>query len=157
MEELDPKKLGECDGKESRPAYAAVDGKVYDLSSSKLWPDGDHMGVHQAGYDLSEAIGGAPHGKEVLERVKEVGVLKTAASTAQAPPAWALKLLKLHPHPITVHFPQAFFTFAPIFLILFYIFHNPHFERTSFYLLIAGWITAIPAILIRSLLTNHGR
>ena len=39
-------------------------------------------------------------------------------------PKRALKLLKLHLHPITVHFPQALFTFAPIFLILFYIFHK---------------------------------
>ncbi|MHC4944267.1 MAG: DUF2231 domain-containing protein [Planctomycetota bacterium] len=146
MEELSREGLEDFNGKDGRSAYAAVDGKVFDLSSSDLWKGGEHMGQHAAGRDLTEAIAGAPHGKEVLERVKQVGVLKAeTASAVRQPPEWALKFLKLHPHPISVHFPQALFTFAPLFLILFYLFGNPHFERTGFYLLVAGWITSIPA------------
>ena len=56
-------------------------------------------------------------------------------------------LLKQHPHPITVHFPQALLTLAPLFLILFYVTGNAHFERTCYYLGIAGLLTAVPAIL----------
>jgi predicted heme/steroid binding protein/uncharacterized membrane protein len=146
MDEYVREDLENHDGKEGRSAFAAVDGKIYDLSSSGLWKDGEHMGQHSAGQDLSEAIVGAPHGKEVLDRVEQIGVLKAeAAPAAHTPPSWALRLLKWHPHPVSVHFPQALFAFAPIFLILFYLFGNPNFERTGFYLLIAGWITAIPA------------
>ena len=146
MEEIDQKQLSESNGKEGRSAYVVVDGKVYDVSASQLWKDGEHMGQHQAGNDLSEGIAGAPHGDEVLKRVKQVGVMKKTSEPAlKPPPDWAIKFLKLHPHPISVHFPQALFTFAPLFLVLFYIFKNPHFERTCFYLMVAGWITSIPA------------
>jgi predicted heme/steroid binding protein/uncharacterized membrane protein len=147
MEAFEKERLKNFDGKEGRAPYVAVDGKVYDLSFSELWKGGEHMGQHAAGQEMSEAIKGAPHGREVLERVKQVGILKTDDEpAAKAPPAWALLLLKLHPHPICVHFPQALLFFAPLFLVLFYVVENPHLERTAYYLIIAGWITSIPAI-----------
>ena len=158
MEEFTREDLQRFDGKNGRSAYAAIDGKVYDLSSSGLWQGGEHMGRHDAGCDLTEALAGAPHGREVLERVAQAGVIKEeagvedagvredAAPAVKPPPAWALKLLKMHPHPISVHFPQALFTLAPVFLVLFYLSGNPHFERTGYHLLIAGWITAFPAL-----------
>jgi predicted heme/steroid binding protein/uncharacterized membrane protein len=160
MEEFEEKRLKEFDGKEDRAPYVAIDGKVFDLSSSDLWKNGIHMGQHNAGQDLSSAIAGAPHGKEVLERVVQVGVMKPLSTKAtQPPPGWAVRFLKLHPHPISVHFPQALLTFAPLFLILFYLFENPHFERAGYYLLIAGWITSFPAFMTGILhwVYKHGK
>jgi predicted heme/steroid binding protein len=70
-----PEELKQYDGREGRPAYIAFKGKVYDVTDSFLWIDGDHQGQHAAGKDLTEEIGLAPHGEETLERVKLVGVL----------------------------------------------------------------------------------
>jgi predicted heme/steroid binding protein len=67
--------LKQYDGKEGRPAYIAFNGKVYDVTESFMWADGDHQGQHVAGKDLSSEMGMAPHGEETLERVKLVGVL----------------------------------------------------------------------------------
>ena len=69
------KELDEYDGKGGKPAYIAYKGKVYDVSESSLWLDGDHLGMHQAGKDLTEDMELAPHGDEVLERAKLIGVL----------------------------------------------------------------------------------
>jgi len=56
--------------------YVAVNGKVYDVSGSDLWEDGDHMGAHDAGRDLTAAIADAPHGVEVLEEFPVVGEME---------------------------------------------------------------------------------
>jgi predicted heme/steroid binding protein len=69
------KELEEYNGKNGKPAYIAYQGKVYDLSQSSLWGGGEHMGMHQAGKDLTEELELAPHGEEVLERAKLIGVL----------------------------------------------------------------------------------
>lgn len=67
--------LKKYDGKEGRPAYVAVRGKVYDVTESFLWAEGEHQGEHVAGTDLSDDVPKAPHGDEVLERFKLVGTL----------------------------------------------------------------------------------
>jgi predicted heme/steroid binding protein len=67
--------LKQYDGGDGRPAYIAYKGKVYDVTDSFLWIDGDHQGQHAAGKDLTEDMALAPHGEETLERVKLVGVL----------------------------------------------------------------------------------
>ena len=69
------KDLAEYDGKGGKPNYVAYKGKVYDVSASSFWLDGDHFGTHTAGKDLTEELELAPHGGEVLERTKLVGVL----------------------------------------------------------------------------------
>jgi predicted heme/steroid binding protein len=43
-------------------------GKVYDVTGSRLWPEGRHMKQHDAWQDLTEALTRAPHGPQVLER-----------------------------------------------------------------------------------------
>ncbi|MGD0495604.1 MAG: cytochrome b5 domain-containing protein [Candidatus Bathyarchaeia archaeon] len=63
------------DGKDGRPAYVAYKGKVYDVTDDFLWTGGDHQGEHAAGRDLTEEMALAPHGDDVVERVKLVGVL----------------------------------------------------------------------------------
>jgi len=67
--------LKQYDGREGRPAYIAFKGKVYDVTESYLWIEGDHQGQHVAGKDLTGEMAVAPHGEETLERVKLVGVL----------------------------------------------------------------------------------
>ena len=67
--------LKKYDGREGRPVYIAYNGKVYDVSESFLWMEGDHQGQHVAGKDLTDDMKLAPHGEEALERVKLVGVL----------------------------------------------------------------------------------
>ncbi|MFX3617670.1 MAG: cytochrome b5 domain-containing protein [Sporolactobacillus sp.] len=86
---LNPKKsftlaqLSTYNGKNGRPAYIAVKGKVYNVTHAPDWHNGHHRGV-QAGQDLTAAIEHAPHGTSVLSAVPIVGNLvgsKTAEST----------------------------------------------------------------------------
>ncbi len=67
--------LEENNGKNGKPAYIAYKGKVYDVSQSSFWMDGDHLGMHQAGKDLTEELEMAPHREETFQRVKLVGEL----------------------------------------------------------------------------------
>ncbi|MGD0645888.1 MAG: cytochrome b5 domain-containing protein [Candidatus Bathyarchaeia archaeon] len=66
--------LRQFDGKNGRPTYVGYKGKVYDVSDSDQWIDGDHMG-HTAGQDLTEEMDIAPHADNVMEKMKAVGVL----------------------------------------------------------------------------------
>jgi len=63
------------DGKEGRPAYFGYAGKLYDATASKLWKQGVHMGRHNAGMDLTEALKLAPHGAEKVAALPGVGAL----------------------------------------------------------------------------------
>ena len=67
--------LAQHNGQNGARAYIAFKGKVYDVTDSPLWTDGDHLGAHQAGADLTAEIDAAPHGPENLDRVTLVGVL----------------------------------------------------------------------------------
>jgi len=71
--------LGRCDGREGRRACFAVNGKVYDVTGSPLWQNGDHKGAHQAGCDLTEELKSAPHVRSVIERFPVVGELEEEA------------------------------------------------------------------------------
>lgn len=66
--------LSQFDGKNGKPAYVGYKGKVYDVTPSDQWGDGDHMG-HLAGQDLTEQMDIAPHSEEVLARMKVIGEL----------------------------------------------------------------------------------
>jgi predicted heme/steroid binding protein/uncharacterized membrane protein len=148
---LTPNELEKYNGKEGKPSYVAVNGEVYDVSTSPTWKKGRHLELHRAGCDLTEALSLAPHGKGVFERFKKVGVLVSTPSSAEAirqripPPTWASKLISIHCHPIAAHFPQAFFIFAPLFLVLFYATGARSFERTAYHLLCVGTLMALPA------------
>jgi len=67
--------LAQNNGKDGKPAYVAFKGVVYEVSASVFWMEGDHMGAHVAGKDLTEEIELAPHREETLQKVKQVGVL----------------------------------------------------------------------------------
>lgn len=59
----------------SSPIYIAFKGKVYDASTSPLFLEGMHF-EHFAGCDLTDYIGDAPHGDEVVEELPVVGEYK---------------------------------------------------------------------------------
>ena len=67
--------LKQYNGQNGKPAYIALNGKIFDVSESSFWITGDHFGAHQAGKDLTDEIALAPHGEETLERMKQVGIL----------------------------------------------------------------------------------
>jgi len=67
------------DGEEGRPAYFAFEGKVYNATQSRLWKEGIHMGRHNAGNDLTEALKLAPHGREKVDVMTTVRALSAAA------------------------------------------------------------------------------
>jgi predicted heme/steroid binding protein len=72
--------LASYDGKEGRPAFFGYEGKLYDATASKLWKQGVHMGRHNAGMDLTEALKLAPHGSEKVAAMPEVGALVSDAA-----------------------------------------------------------------------------
>ncbi|NVN98388.1 MAG: cytochrome B5 [Geobacteraceae bacterium] len=74
-DDLTPEELAGCDGKEGRPAYFSFEGKVYDATQSNLWKQGVHMGRHNAGIDLTDALKQAPHGPDKVSAMREVGLL----------------------------------------------------------------------------------
>ena len=59
--------LAQYNGEGGARSYIAHEGKVYDVTGSTLWLEGDHQGQHTAGGDLTDALADAPHGAEVLE------------------------------------------------------------------------------------------
>lgn len=88
--ELTPSDLLLFSGREKRRALVAMDGKIFDVTGRNLWRRGIHPGGHHAGHDLTNAFGGAPHGKEVFERVKPVGRVIAPETTARkGPMSWA--------------------------------------------------------------------
>ena len=71
--------LSRYDGKEGRRAYVAVDGVVYDVTGSAMWPQGSHTSCPEsmAGQDLSEVIKTAPpRMRESLMRFPVAGTLQ---------------------------------------------------------------------------------
>jgi predicted heme/steroid binding protein len=76
QEVFTPDRLAEFDGKEGRRAYIAHAGKVYDVTDSVMWEDGDHEGEHSAGTDLTAAMDDAPHFPEELDPFPVVGTLE---------------------------------------------------------------------------------
>ena len=67
--------LSYFNGRNGIPAYVAVNGIVYDVSSFLRWAGGQHFGL-QAGRDLTGAFMGCHQGiMERLNKVPKVGVL----------------------------------------------------------------------------------
>jgi predicted heme/steroid binding protein/uncharacterized membrane protein len=153
MKEFDPDELAACNGREGRPVYIAHNGRVYDVSPSKMWTGGTHMKRHPAGRDLSADIHAAPHGPDVLERYPQIGTLaRTSAAAGNLPMRLESLLerfpfLRRHPHPMAVHFPMVFLISPALFMILFITTGERSFEATSFHCLGAGLLMLFPAIL----------
>ena len=146
MKEFDADELARFNGENGSPIYVAYDGKVYDVSKSKLWRNGQHMKRHSAGSDLTADIQAAPHEGDVLERYPQVGIIAPTAVEEPAMPESIARLidrfpfLRRHPHPMTVHFPIAFAFSTTIFNILYLITGVKSFELTGLHCLGAGII-----------------
>ncbi len=78
--ELNISNINQFNGQSGKPAYIAYENIIYDVSKSKHWKDGHHYGKHSAGSILTKAMKGAPHGPEVLERVKSIMEVDTPVS-----------------------------------------------------------------------------
>lgn len=144
MKTFDLKSLAEFNGKDGKPVYIAYQGKVYDVSGSKMWKGGLHMRRHAAAGDLSPELQAAPHGEEVFERYPQVGILVPEPEEQLSMPPFLSSLLKRfpmlerHPHPMIVHFPIVFLLSAAFFNFLYLPTGNRSFEVTAFYCLIGG-------------------
>ncbi|MFC1863776.1 CopD family protein, partial [Thermodesulfobacteriota bacterium] len=77
--------LSSFNGKEGRPGRIAAEGYSYDVTESKFWKDGVHMGRHYAGNDLTSSVADAPHGMEVFERVPKIGPIDLKKETKKGP------------------------------------------------------------------------
>ncbi len=146
MDTIHRKQLEEMNGRDGKPACIAYNGKIYDVSGSRLWADGTHMRRHHAGEDLTEQLPKAPHGPEVLERVPQIATLEETPGRRDAvpPPEDRRSLLnrfpflKRHPHPMMVHFPICLFILTPLFYVLSLLSGNASLEQTSLHCLAAG-------------------
>ena len=154
LKEFTQEEVAKYNGENGQPVYIVYDGKVYDVSESKMWKRGQHMQRHQAGMDLTAEIAAAPHGEEVFERFPQVGVLKPEKDPMdEHVPDFLLAvfrripMLRRHPHPMTVHFPIAFMMLFPILNLLYLATGNEGFETTAFHVLVAGLVTAPVAML----------
>ncbi len=144
MKEFELEALSEYDGKDEKPVYIVHQGRVFDVTQSKLWKGGVHMKRHHAGRDLTTDFGGAPHGTEVFERYPQVGIIKKEEAPERSMPEMLTLLLhrfpmlRRHPHPMTVHFPIAFMLSATMFTFLYLITGIASFETTALHCL-GGW------------------
>lgn len=67
------------DGTRGNRILIAAQGEVWDVSSSRMWKDGEHAMRHHAGEDLTEHLKDAPHDPDVLERYEKVGELVSSS------------------------------------------------------------------------------
>jgi predicted heme/steroid binding protein/uncharacterized membrane protein len=154
MKQFSREELAKFNGEDGQPVYVAYDGKVYDVSNSKLWRAGAHMRRHHAGTELTEAIAAAPHMEEVFERFPQVGNLKPDKDPMDEHIPDVLlavfekiPMLRRHPHPMTVHFPIAFMMLFPLLNLLYLATGNDSFESSAFHVLGAGLVFSPVAML----------
>ncbi len=66
--------LSEYNGENGNKAYVAYKGYVYDVTEVPAWKEGMHNG-HEAGRDITEEIGNAPHGDKIFSKLEIIGKL----------------------------------------------------------------------------------
>lgn len=76
--------LERYNGQNGARAYIAYKGVVYDVTDSPLWKNGDHMGAHVAGLDLTSELSDAPHGDDVFKEFAIVGKLESSEQSSLA-------------------------------------------------------------------------
>ena len=62
-------------GQDKPEIWVAFEGRIYDVSESKLWRKGKHY-EHWAGQDLTDELKDAPHSRQVFEKFSVIGLLK---------------------------------------------------------------------------------
>ena len=158
MDKMDKAELQQHDGKEGRRTLVAFNGKIYDVTDSKLWRNGVHLKTHHAGNDLTHAMKAAPHGPEVMERYLAIAELveekvtvarPTAMKTPSPLVAW---ILSQHPHPMSVHFPIALCIMASVMTLLSLYVHEPALQKAALYNMIFAAL-ATPGSVVTGLLS----
>jgi predicted heme/steroid binding protein/uncharacterized membrane protein len=150
MSDLNAEELAKFNGQNGQPCYVVYQGKIYDVTASKRWRNGKHMLKHDAGLDLTAAIGAAPHQDDVLAKFPVVGNFLAPAEPADEvkapwPLSWLyrkLPFVKRHAHPFAVHFPLALILAGFLFLLLHFFFRKFEFEATAFYLMALAAVCA---------------
>jgi len=164
MGQMNKDELHQYSGKEGTKAYVAFEGKVYDVTQSKLWRNGVHLKTHHAGHDLTMAMKAAPHGPEVMERFEAAAELveekaaQASSSALKTPGRLVTMILDRHPHPISVHFPIALSISAAFLAILSLWINNHALEKAAFYNMIFA-VVATPASIFTGFLSwyyNYG-
>ncbi|MDP3929476.1 MAG: cytochrome b5 domain-containing protein [Bacteroidia bacterium] len=61
-------------GQDKPEIWVAYQGKIYDVSRSRLWRNGKHY-EHWAGQDLTSELSDAPHNENVFDKFEVVGEL----------------------------------------------------------------------------------
>lgn len=62
-------------GQDKPEIWVALNGIIYDVTSSRLWKNGKHY-EHWAGQDLTDELKDAPHTEKVFDKFKIIGKLK---------------------------------------------------------------------------------
>ncbi|MFY0594199.1 cytochrome b5 domain-containing protein [Roseivirga sp.] len=62
-------------GQDKEEIWVAYQGKIYDVTTSKLWRNGQHY-EHWAGQDLTNELPDAPHTETVFKKFKVIGELR---------------------------------------------------------------------------------
>lgn len=61
-------------GQDREEVWVAYQGRIYDVTKSRLWKDGKHY-EHWAGQDLTGEFSDAPHTEYVFDKFKVIGRL----------------------------------------------------------------------------------
>ncbi|WP_022851887.1 DUF2231 domain-containing protein [Limisalsivibrio acetivorans] len=148
---MDREELSKFDGKEGRKAYVGFKGKVYDVTESRLWKEGQHVKRHYAGRDLTEDLEKAPHADEVFERFEVIDELvsskeKEAKDKEQETEDKLREIYRrLHPHPMFIHYPMGLLAFTIMMQAVFLLTGKSSFELAAFYSLVVGTVSILPA------------
>ncbi len=62
-------------GQDKDDIWVAFQGKIYDVTASRLWRNGKHY-EHWAGQDLTDELATAPHSERVFAKFVVVGILE---------------------------------------------------------------------------------
>ncbi|SMD32501.1 Predicted heme/steroid binding protein [Reichenbachiella faecimaris] len=61
-------------GQDRDEIWVAFNGKIYDVTKSRLWREGQHY-EHWAGQDLTPELADAPHTEKVFDKFEVIGRL----------------------------------------------------------------------------------
>ena len=74
MKSFSRSQLALRNGNDREEIWIAYQGKIYDVTHSRLWKNGKHY-EHWAGQDLTDELPDAPHDHRVFEKLEVVGRL----------------------------------------------------------------------------------
>ncbi len=75
MDAITRAQLALRNGQDKPEVWVAYQGKVYDVTTSRLWKNGKHY-EHWAGQDLTDELPDAPHTESVFLKFKVIGLLQ---------------------------------------------------------------------------------